>query len=76
VKVQQEWVESAYRLIVKKRGNVQAGVGAIFPYGECKKIGTPGAIDLFVNTWIACKPLLDAVLKIDKKGTRVKKAVH
>jgi len=76
VKVQQEWVESAYRLIVKKRGNVQAGVGAIFPYGECKKIGTPGAIDLFVNTWIACKPLLDAVLKIDKKGTRVKKAVR
>lgn len=76
IKDQHEWVESAYRLIENKRGNVQAGVGAIFPYGQCKKIGTPGAIDLFVNTWIACKPLLEAVLKKDKKGIRVKKAVR
>ncbi len=76
IKGQQEWLESAYRLIAKKRGNVQAGVGAIFPYEQCNKIGTPGAIDLFIKTWIACKPLLDVVLKKGKKGTRVKKAVR
>ncbi len=74
--VQEEWVEAVYRLIVKRRGNVQAGIGAIFPYGKCQNIGTPGAIDLFVETWIACKPLLDAVLKKGKKGARKTKATR
>lgn len=63
VRAQPKWLDAANGLVANKRGNTQVGIGAIFPYRSCKRIGTPGAIDLFAATWIACKPVLDAVFK-------------
>lgn len=63
VKVQHEWLKATYEALAKKRSNLQVTVGAIFPYRTCAETKSPGILDYIGNTWIACKPLLDVVLR-------------
>ena len=63
VKVQQEWLKATYEALSKKRSNLQVAVGAIFPYRTCEVTRHPDMINFIANTWIACKPLLDVMLK-------------
>lgn len=61
VKQQPLWLESTYNALVKKRGNTQLGVGAIFPYATCPATQTPKILDHIASTWIACKPLITCI---------------
>ncbi len=63
VKTQPEWLKATYDALSKKRSNLQVAVGAIFPYGACNVTKSPEVLDHVANTWIACKPLLDVMLK-------------
>jgi len=63
VKVQQEWLKATYEALAGKRSNLQVAVGAIFPYRACEVTGHPSIINSIANTWIACKPLLDVMLR-------------
>ena len=63
VKIQAEWLMATYDALSNKRSNLQVAVGAIFPYRTCDKTTTPEILDYVVATWIACKPLLDVMLK-------------
>ena len=63
VKCQPEWLQSAFQVLAQKRSNYQIGVGAVFPYRDCPSIRQQRATDLIAQTWIACKPLLEAMLR-------------
>ncbi len=61
-KCQPQWLDAAISTFTNRRSNLQLGVGALFPYKHCRVLNTPKALDAFVASWIACKPLLDVVL--------------
>ena len=63
VKIQTEWLMATYDALSNKKSNLQVAVGAIFPYRGCDKTATPEILDYVAATWIACKPLLDVMLK-------------
>lgn len=63
VKVQEEWLKATYDALARKRSNLQIAVGAIFPYRTCEMTGQPGIINCIANAWIACKPLMDVILR-------------
>jgi len=63
IKVQTEWLKATYDALAKKRSNLHVGVGAIFPYNNCPVIKSPEILNYIADTWIACKPLLDVMLK-------------
>ncbi len=61
-KHQDQWLETIYDVFCNKHShtNYQIQVGIYFSYKKCKKIKTPDAIDFIADTWLACKPLIDA----------------
>ncbi len=61
VKRQLEWAEALYRVLINKRSNIQFAVQVQFDYA-CPVIRSPAARDLFADSWIAMRPLLDFVL--------------
>ncbi|MDZ7663005.1 hypothetical protein [Thiohalophilus sp.] len=63
VKTQPEWLMATYDALSNKKSNLQVAVGAIFPYRSCAKTATPEILDYVEATWIACKPLIDIMVK-------------
>ena len=62
VKHQPEWWKATYDAYAKKKSNLQLQVGATFSYRECKFLKGKDTVDLFVETWVACKPVIDVML--------------
>ncbi len=60
-KTQPEWIESIYRAMVNKRSNIQMGVSMAFDY-RCPLVRSPEAVDLFAESWICMKPVVDFLL--------------
>lgn len=59
-KSQPRWLSAAYGSFVSKKGsNYQIQMGVVFPYEHCPELGKLGAIDLIVEAWLACKPLIE-----------------
>lgn len=63
VRPQPEWLDAAFALLANRRSNIVFAAGAMFPYDRCESVGKPEALDDFAATWIACKPILDLVLR-------------
>jgi hypothetical protein len=63
VKAQPQWLQATYDALCHKRSNLQVVIGAAFPYRSCPATSKPEIIDTIANVWIACKPLLDVMLK-------------
>ncbi len=63
IKTQGQWLESSYEALREKRSNLELCVGVKFDYEKCQLIHSAKAEKLFVNSWLACKPLLDAIMK-------------
>lgn len=61
IKYQPEWVKSIHHLLVQKKSNVQFGLDMRFDYG-CSIIRSANCADLFAETWLASRPLLNFVL--------------
>lgn len=61
VKYQPEWAEALYSLLVNKKSNLQFGIQMQFDY-DCKRVRSAAAVDLFVDSWVAMRPLLAFVL--------------
>lgn len=64
VKCQPEWIDAIYYLLTQKQSNIQLGVDVQFRY-TCSKVRSTKVVDLFAETWVALKPLLDFVLSGD-----------
>jgi len=60
VKYQPEWLDVAYDVFAKKRSNYQIVIGARFAH-TCKLLHSRDALDYFAGTWLACKPILQAL---------------
>lgn len=58
---QPEWIDAVYNLLTHKHSNMQFGVEVRFKY-DCPIVRSREVVDLFADTWIALKPLLDFVL--------------
>lgn len=63
VKSQPQWLEATYDALCSKRSNLQVAVGASFPYRLCVATKNPRIVDHIAHTWLACRPLLDAMLR-------------
>lgn len=63
VKVQDQWLRALYSLIVKKHSNLEWAVGMGFPYEKCAGTRSPRIIDALASSWLACKPVLDEMLR-------------
>lgn len=64
-KHQPQWLRAVYDCNVAKRSNFQFQVGAAFPYRRCSATQSREILDRMAETWIACKPLLDALMGED-----------
>jgi hypothetical protein len=63
IKVQDQWLRALYSLITEKNSNLGWAVGMAFPYDKCAKTRKPIILDALANSWLACRPLLDEMLK-------------
>ena len=63
VKPQPQWLKATYDALCSKRSNLQVAVGASFPYRSCAATKDPRIVDHIAHTWLACRPLLDAMLR-------------
>lgn len=63
VKRQPQWLEVVYEALSKKRSNIQLAVGVIFPYDRCRAVQSREILDHVANVWVACKPLIRAVIR-------------
>ncbi len=63
VKSQPQWLEATYDALSRKRSNLQIAVGASFPYRLCKATNSSRIVDHIAHAWLACRPLLDAMLR-------------
>lgn len=63
VKKQSLWLEAAYDAVAKKRANTQLAIGIVFQYSACQKLQTASIIRTFADTWVACKPLIESLVK-------------
>jgi len=61
VKCQPEWIDAIYNLLTQKCSNMQFGVEVRFKY-DCPIVRSREVVDLFADTWVTLKPLLDFVL--------------
>ena len=62
VKSQPLWLKAAFHALCNKGSNYQVGIGAIFPYRSKSSISDESAVDMIANTWLACRPVLQAAL--------------
>jgi len=60
LKHQPGWLESIFKLLVKKKTNMQWGIQLHCPHSE-KVMQSAKAIDIMVDAWVAMKPLMDFV---------------
>lgn len=63
VRVQSQWLDAAYEALARKRSNLQLMVGASFPYAQCDITRDRKVIDYLARSWLACRPLIDVMLK-------------
>lgn len=63
VRPQPQWLKATYDALSKKRSNLQVAVGAVFPYRTCSVTKDQKIIDHVAHTWLACKPLMQVMLK-------------
>ena len=61
IKHQAQWLEVIYDVFCTKKRltNYQVQIGINFPYYETAKIQEADALQLIIDSWLACKPLVD-----------------
>jgi hypothetical protein len=63
IKKQELWLDAAFECVVQKKGNFEFQIGVIFPYKSCPDLDSEKAIDLIVQAWLGCKPMIDLFRK-------------
>lgn len=63
VKHQPQWLEAVYAGLSKKRSNLQMTVGVSFDHDCCAATRSRDILDYIAKTWLACRPLVRAVLR-------------
>lgn len=63
VRIQPQWINATYEALARKRSNLQLMVGVSFPYAQCEATRDRKIIDYLARSWLACRPLVDVMLK-------------
>ena len=58
---QPQWLDAAFNALSHKRSNLQFAIGVAFPYAYSRSVGQRAWLDRVVETWLACKPLLQTM---------------
>jgi hypothetical protein len=58
VKYQPQWIAAAYDAFCNKEANLQMQIGFQLPHGRCPGLQKESALDLIVEAWCACKPVM------------------
>jgi len=66
VKQQEQWLKTVFDALSNKKSNLQVAIGAKFVYANCKIVNKPIILDYMAASWIACKPILDVMLRNSK----------
>ncbi len=66
IKNQPLWLDTVYKALTNKKGNLQLAVGVAFSYERCKEVSTRKLLDHVENSWLMCKPLVDTVFSDGK----------
>lgn len=64
IKYQPQWLQAGFDLITHKCSNMEFQVGVIYPYARCADIRSPDILETIVSGYIACRPLLEAMLGV------------
>jgi hypothetical protein len=62
IKYQPQWLDATFEVIKRRKSNLQMQVWLRIPYVE-KITDNRGVLDLIAEAWLACRPLIDAVLQ-------------
>lgn len=62
VKHQSEWLTTTYDTLSNKNSNLHVSVGAFVPYAEGAGLDNADVIDLIVDIWLACEPLIRTIV--------------
>ena len=63
IKPQPQWLRATFSALANKSSNIEMCIGARFLYGD-EILRTPALVDRVIDSWAACRPLLDAVLAV------------
>jgi hypothetical protein len=61
VKYQPQWLHAIYKLLVRKKSNMQLGIQVRLSY-DCPLVRSEKASDLFAESWKALMPLVSFVV--------------
>jgi len=60
---QPQWIDAVFGCLAKKKSNFQFQIGACFPYRTCATVRSVAILDHMAEAWIACRPLIDVLVK-------------
>ena len=63
IKPQIEWLDAVFNIMRNKKSNIQFQIGVKFPYSKDGETTKKEADQLIVDSWISCKPFIDAVAR-------------
>ncbi len=63
IKPQPQWLRATFSALANKSSNLEMCIGARFRYGD-ENLRSPAMTDRVIDSWAACRPLLDAVLPV------------
>ena len=63
IKPQPQWLRATFSALANKSSNLEMCIGAQFLYGD-ENLRSPALTDRVIDSWAACRPLLDAVLPV------------
>ncbi len=63
IKYQPQWLLGLYNVLCNKQSNVQFGIEMHFSY-DSPEVRSEQVLDLFTDSWLAMKPLLDLIISV------------
>jgi hypothetical protein len=63
VKLQPQWLRATYDALRSRQSNFQIQVGVDFRYKECPVVATPEIAGVIADVWLACQPIIKAMLR-------------
>lgn len=67
VRLQPEWIETVFQVLVSKQSNLQVGIGAEIPY-DSDVVRSRRVLDHIARVWIALRPWLELGLGLSASG--------
>jgi hypothetical protein len=61
IKLQEQWLRTAFDVYANRQANIQMSIGVAFPYAKSSRASTPEFVGTVAEVWRAARPLLEAL---------------